>query len=75
MILENEIKIKMLNIDHEVIIKKIERAHRTKENKPGRNLPVITKLNNWNFLKKAETSFTKAEKAGNERNKTMKIRP
>ena len=57
----------MENIDHEVIIKKIERVHRAKENRPGRNLPVITKLNDWNLSKKAETSFIKAEKAGNER--------
>ena len=35
----------MENIDHEVNIKKIERVHRAKENRPGRNLPVITKLN------------------------------
>ena len=57
----------MENIDHEVNIKKIERVHRAKENRPGRNLPVITKLNDQNLSKKAETSFIKAEKAGNER--------
>ena len=34
MILEKEIKIKMENIDHEVIIKKIERVHRAKEKRP-----------------------------------------
>ena len=54
----------MENIDHEVIIKKIERAHRATENRPWKNLAVITKLNDWNFSKKVGT---KAEKTGNER--------
>ena len=66
-ILANEIKKKMENIDHGVIIKKIERAHRAKENRHERNLPVIAKFNDWNFSEEVKTSFIKAAKDGNER--------
>ena len=57
----------MENINHGVIIKKIERAHRAKENRPGRNLPIIAKFNNWNFSKEVKTSFIKAAKDRNNR--------
>ena len=66
-ILTNKIKKKKENIDHGVIIKKIERAHRAKENRPGRNLPIIAKFNNWNFSKEVKTSFIKGAKDGNDR--------
>ena len=56
----------MKNIDHGVIIKKIERAHRAKENRPDRNLPVIAKFNDWNFSEEVKTSFIKAAKDGND---------
>ena len=56
----------MENIDHSIIIKKIERAHRTKENRPEKNLPIIAKFNNWNFSKEVKTSFIKAAKNGND---------
>ena len=36
-ILTNEIKKKMENVDQGVIINKTERTHRTKENRPKRN--------------------------------------
>ena len=48
--LANEIKKKMENINHVVIVKKIERAHRAKENRPGRNLPITANFNDWNFF-------------------------
>ena len=57
----------MENIDHSVIIKKIERAHRAKENKPGRNLSIIAKFTDWNFSEEVKTSFIKAAKDGNDR--------
>ena len=57
----------MENIDHGVIIKKIERTHRSKENRPGRNLLVIAKFTDWNFFEEVKTSFIKAEKGGNDR--------
>ena len=57
----------MENIDHGIIIKKVERAHRTKENRPGRNLPIIAKFNDWNFSEEVKTSFIKAAKDGNDR--------
>ena len=47
-ILENKIKKKMENIDHGVIIRKIERASRAKENRTGRNLLIIAKFTDWN---------------------------
>ena len=53
--------------DHGVIIKKIERAHRVKENRRGRNLPMIAKFTNWNFSEEVKTSFIKAAKDGNDR--------
>ena len=56
----------MENIDHSIIIKKIERAHRAKENRPERNLPIIAKFNNWNFSEEVKTSFIKAAKNGND---------
>ena len=58
-ILANEIKKKMKNI---IIIRKIERAHRAKENRPGRDLPIIAKFNDCNFSEEVKTSFTKAAK-------------
>ena len=57
----------MENIDHQVIIKKIERVHRAKENKLGRTLPVVAKFTDWNFSKDVKTSFIKAVKDGNDR--------
>lgn len=39
-----KLKKQMENIDYEVIIKKIKKARRFKENRPGRNLPVIAKF-------------------------------
>ena len=57
----------MENINHSVIIKKIERANRAKENRPGKNLPVIAKFTNWNFSEEVKTSFIKAAKDRNER--------
>ena len=57
----------MENIDHGVIIKKIERAYRAKENRSGRNLPVIAKFTDWNFSEEVKTSFIKAAKDGNDR--------
>ena len=65
-ILANEIKKKMENIDHGVIIKKIERAHRANETRPGRNLPVIAKLTDWDFSEEVKTSFIKAAKDRND---------
>ena len=59
-------KKKMENIDHQVIIKKIERVHRAKENKLGRTFPVVAKFTDWNFSKDVKTSFTKAVKDGND---------
>lgn len=41
-----KLKKQMENIDYEVIIKKIKRARRFKENRPGRNLPVIATFTN-----------------------------
>ena len=66
-ILANEIKKKMENINHSVIMKKIERAHRAKEYKPERDLPVIAKFTEWNFSKEVKTSFIKAVKVGKDR--------
>ena len=40
----------MEHIDHGVIIKKIERAHKSKENRPGRSVLVIAKFTYWNFF-------------------------
>ena len=57
----------MRNIDHEIIIKKIESAHRAKENRPERNLKVIAKFTDWNFSEEVKTSFIKAAKDGNDR--------
>ena len=65
-ILANEIKKKMENIDHH-IMKKIERVHRAKKNRPGRNLPVIAKFTSWNFSGEMKTSFIKAAKDENNR--------
>ena len=56
----------MENIDHSVFIKKIERAHRAKESRPGRNLRIIAKFNDWNFSEEVKTSFIKAAKDGND---------
>ena len=56
----------MENIDHGVIIKKIERVHRAKENSPGRNLTVIAKFTDRNFSEEVKTSFIKAVKDGND---------
>ena len=66
-ILANEIKKQKENIDHDVIIKKIERAHRAKENRPGRNLPIIAKFKNWNFSEEMKNSFIKVAKDRNNR--------
>ena len=66
-ILANEIKKKMENIDQGIIINKIERALRAKENRPGRNLPVIAKFINWNFSEEVKTSFIRAAEDGNDR--------
>ena len=63
-ILANEIKKKMENINHSVIMKKIERPHRAKEYKPGRDLPVIAKFTECNFSKEVKASFMKAAKVG-----------
>ena len=41
-----KLKKQMENIDYEVIIKKIKKARRFKENIPGRNLPVIATFTN-----------------------------
>ena len=57
----------MENIDHGVIIKKIERAHRAEENRSGRNLPIIAKFTDWNFSEGVKTSFIEAAKDGNDR--------
>ena len=65
--LANEIKKNMENIDHGVIIKKIERAHRDKENRLGRKLPIIVKFKDRNFSEEVKTSFIKAAKDGNDR--------
>lgn len=56
----------MENIDHEVIFNKVEKAHRAKENRPGRKLPVIAKYTDRNFSKEVKTSFIKAVKDGND---------
>ena len=56
-ILANKIKKKMRNIDHEVIIKKIESAHRAKENRPERNLKVIAKIHRLEFFRGSENQF------------------
>ena len=66
-ILANEIKKAMVNIDHGVIIKKIERSHRAKENRPGKNLPVIAKFIDWNFSDEEKTSSIKSAKDENDR--------
>ena len=42
----------MENIDQGVMIKKIERTHRAKENRLGRNLPIIAKFKSGIFLRK-----------------------
>ena len=55
----------MENIDHGVIIKKIERAHRANETRPGRNLPVIAKFTDWNFSEEVKISFIKTAKDRN----------
>ena len=55
----------MENIDNHVIMKKIERVHRAKKNRPGRNLPVIAKFTSWNLSEEVKTSFIKAAKDGN----------
>ena len=57
----------MENIDQGIIINKIERALRAKENRPGRNLPVIAKFINWNFSEEVKTSFIRAAEDGNDR--------
>ena len=64
--LANEIKKKMENINHDVIIKKTERMHRAKENRPGRYLPITANFNDWNFFEEVKTSFIKAVKDGND---------
>ena len=57
----------MENIDQGIIINKIERALRAKENGPRRNLPVIAKFINWNFSEEVKTSFIRAAEDGNDR--------
>ena len=57
----------MENIDRSVIVKKRERARRAKENRPGRNWPIITKFTDWNFSEEVETSFIKETKDGKNR--------
>ena len=57
----------MKNIDQGIVIKKIERARRAKEYRPGRNLSIIGKFTDWNFSEEVKTSFIKAEKDGNHR--------
>ena len=56
----------MENINHDVIIKKTERTHRAKENRPGRYLPITANFNDWNFFEEVKTSFIKAVKDGND---------
>ena len=41
--------------------------HRSKENRPGRNLPVIAKFTEWNFSEEVKTSFIKVAKDGKDR--------
>ena len=56
----------MESVDHEVIIKKIERGHRAKENRPGRNLPIIAIFKDWNYSEEVETNSIEAAKDGND---------
>ena len=65
-ILAKEIKTKMENIDHSIIIKKTEREHKAKENRSGKNLPITAKFNEWNFSEEVKASFIKAAKDGND---------
>ena len=59
-----KLKKQMENIDYEVIIKKIKRARRFKENRPGRNLPVIAKFTDWDSSERVKSSFIKATEDG-----------
>ena len=51
----------MLNLEIEYIQSKIERAHRIKDNKHTKVLPIIAKFNDWHFTETIKTSTIKVK--------------
>ena len=47
----------MENIYGKDVTNKIERAHRAKEGRAGRNLPVTAKFSYWNFSEEVKIKF------------------
>ena len=60
-ILTKEIRSVMPTVEETVIQDKIERAHRSQENKYNKNPAVIAKFNNWHFTESIKTSFIRAK--------------